>query len=699
MATQRSVVFLCLNMQDESPMQGRFGGTDDINHDDGLYTEPTDPIALDIPDEELVKTIDKRIKDSRTFYEEEYDLYERRKKNEKYVFGRQIPDMEKEKLLKDYESRYQDNVLYEIEATIKPLAMSRLPDLIVTPGNNSEESKVIADEISKVIDTELKSRENRYVLGIAFKHLPVYFTGVIKCLWDPQIDDYRFEVIHPDMIDVDYTCPTKNADDMEFVAQIVPMTVEEIFMRFPDKKEEFILQLEKDGIRAGGDGEFKWSQLATSLKVREVWFTWYKKHEKKEWERIEGVLWKYKDVVFKKIKNPNFDYEGEKKYFTYDEVTGEKKEVEPDVLLGLSMIGVMPPNIQEEQVYHNYFRAPRKPFYFLGYDQWGKQPLDETSRIEQNLHNQKALDKRGKQIEETLDNRGHHIWSKESGLTPSDVENIDMNDPNEDVVVDGIPGNVHEFIPPERPTAQEFQDLAGTRDRMYGIAGASAVRGDIQSDVATSNQIGREADFTRADDLVEDTVNGAAEWMAGWALQMIKLRYTSAHFKEILGKAGEVVKMKLDRNKIEDGMVVMMKASGTDKLKAQNNAVEMAKLKLIDPKQFYVDMGLSDPEGRTESLMLFMSNPQMYMAKEILGLKTPQEIADWLATQPPMPMMPQMGQPPNPMMGGQPQPPMGMPPQPAMGQPPMPQGPTPENTAATPAMPPMGAPAGSPRGI
>lgn len=677
-------------------MEGRFNDINDPEQLDaeGLYTNPTDPISLTIEDDELAKVINKRIEASRSFYKENYDLYERRKKLEQYYFGRQIPDMEKEKLLKDYESRYQDNVLYEIEATIKPLAMSRLPDLIVTPGNDSEESKLMAQEISKAVDNQLKNRENRKVLGVAFKHLPVYFTGVIKVLWDPEIDDYRFEAIHPDLIDVDHTCPTNNSDDMQFVSQIVPLTVEEIFMRFPTKKEEFVKEIGKDGIKADGQGEFTWKQLATVIKIREVWFTWYKKHENKEWERIEGVLWKYKDVILKKMKNPNFDYEGEVQYFSYND-DGDKIEVNPQDLMELSMAGIVPDGVEQEKIFHNYFKVPRKPFYFLGYDQWNKQPYDETSRIEQNILNQKSLDKRGKQIEETLDNRGHHIWSKESGIKPSDIENIDMNDPDEDVVVDGVPSMVHEFIPPERPTAQEFQELQSTRDRMYGIAGASAVRGDIQSDVATSNQIGREADFTRADDLVEDTINAASEWMASYSLQMIKLRYTEDHFRDILGEAGTIVRLKLNRNKVSQGMLVVMKASGTDKLKAQNNAMDMAKLKLIDPLTFFEDMGLSDPEGRTEKLTLFMTNPPMYQAKYILGLQTPEEIAAYLSTQPQMPPNPMMAPPPDPMMGGQPQPPMGQPPQPQMA--PQPQAPTAENTSAIPVAPPTTPPAGSPR--
>ncbi|HEU5488531.1 MAG TPA: hypothetical protein VFV16_06885, partial [Candidatus Nitrosotalea sp.] len=224
---------------------------------EGLFTQPLDPLALDIDDLELSKNVDQNIEDSHEFYDEQYDLYDRRKKNEVHYFGRQILQKEKEKLLKNYESKYMDNVLYEIEATIKPLAMSRLPDLMVLPGNDNEQSVLTAQEISKVIDTEIKERQNRRVLGLAFKHLPVYFTGIIKVRWNPEIDDYVFECIHPDLVEVDHTSPTNNADDMRFVSQIVPLTVEEIIMRFPDKKDAFFEQLKLDGLMIGDSPSWK----------------------------------------------------------------------------------------------------------------------------------------------------------------------------------------------------------------------------------------------------------------------------------------------------------------------------------------------------------------------------------------------------------------------------------------------------------
>lgn len=691
--------------QDTAPMQGNYHDPrpEKALDQEGQLTAPLDPLALDIDDDELARIVDKRIDDSRHYYETHYNLYDRREKNEQYYLGKQLLDSEKAKLLKQYESRYQDNVLYEIQATMKPLAMSRLPDLIVTPGNESEEATLMAQEISKAVDTDIKRRDNRRVLGIAFKHLPVYFTGIIKVRWDSELDDYLFEVIHPDYIDFDHTATSNNADDMQFVSQIIPMTVEEVLMKFPEKEEEFLQECKATGLYK--DDKPDWKALATTVKVREVWFTWYKKHSEHEYERVEGVLWKYKKVILKKMKNPNFDYEGDERFFIPDPTNPEKKRdanIDDAVRLAL---GIQVP-IQSEQVYYNYFDRPRKPFYFMGYDQWGKQPLDETSWLEQNIENQEQHDKRGRQIEETLDNRGHHVFSKESGLTGSDIQNLDMADPDSDILVDGDVNAVHKFIDPERPTPQEFQDLEATRNRMYAISGSQATRGQIQTDVATSNQIARESDFTRADDVVEDTINAAAEWMAQWSLQFIKLRYTKDHFRRILGDAGDVVFQKLNRNMIDDGMIVMIKASGTDKLKAQNNAMDMAKMQMVDPFTFFNDMGLSDPEGRTKKLMLLKTNPQQYMAEVVLGLTTPQAIAEYLSQNPGQnpgvsgmeqsPLQPQMQQ-------GMPQPnPMAqLPPNGVQQAQPQRQSmnPTPQNTGQVPAMPPQNAPNGSVRNL
>lgn len=674
--------------------------------EDGIKTQQ-DPIALSIPDDELIKNVTKWIKDSKKFWENKYNLQSRRKKMENALFGRQITESEKANELKKYETRYSNNATYEIEATLKPVAMSKLPDMIISPGNDTPESKESAENVSKAINDDLKKRENRRVLGMGFKHLPVYFTGIIKAVWNPELGDhgdYEFVSVHPDNVIIDMSAISNQTQDMKVIPELLTLTVQDLIMRFPEKKEALFKKLKTDGLALGEDG-FTWKDLASEVKIWEVWFTWYKRQDTGEealtpddvasskWERIEGVLWKYGDgddgLILKKMKNPNFDYEGQVKYFTYQDPSNEnsKQEVPVESMIDAAMMGAEIPNIQAEQVYFNYFKAPQKPYFFFGYDQWGKVAIDETSRIEQNLYNQNNLNSLGKQIWDTMKTRVKHIWSTDSGMKADDVQQMDLEDPKLDALVDGNINDVHKAIQPERPDQAQFQALTMAKQDMFGLAGATALTGTLQSDVATSNQIAREENFTRADDLVEDTINAASEWMSQWALQFIKLRYTEEHWRKLLGAKGQFTFLKLKRDLVEDGQEVMIKSSGTDKLKAQRNAMDAAKLgaPFVNPLDFFQDMEYSDPEGRTDRGMQFAIDPQGYYVKYGMGLKTVEEQAGALGQLSAV----QQAQAGAPQQGAQP---------PAGGSTPQPMSPSPQDTTAMPTQQPA-FPTGSPRGI
>ena len=645
-----------------------------IQADDGIVEEH-DPLALEIEDKELVKVLSKRIETSKKFFNDVYELDSRREKNEIYLFGRQIAKNEKLNKYRPYEAKYLDNAIYEIEASIKPVAVGKLPDMIVIPGNDDPGSQSTADNLSLIIDDDLKKKENRRVLSLAFKHVPVYFVGIIKVRWNPEkgeYGDYEFDVRNPQNIVVDEQCATNNADDMKFIAEAMKLTVQEVIMRFPNKEEEFRKELVKDGVISGKDGD-EWKNMATTIKIWEVWFTWYDKKSDQKYERIEGVLWKYGDLILKKMKNPNFDYEGEEKYFTYD-IPGDKqtrKEVTTEAMANLALQGVLPPNMQKDVVFRNYFDMPHKPYFFMAYDQWGKIVYDETSRIEQNIRNQENLDMIGKRVIEKLKNNGKHVISKESGMTGKDMERTDFNNPDQDLLVDGDTRRVHTFIDPLMPTQQEFAELKLSRERMFSLAGATNLNGIMQSDVATTNQIARETNFTRVDDLTEETINNASEWMCQWAMQMIKLRYTEEHMRKILGAKGTITFVRLKSDMIEDGMEIKIKSSATDKVKNQNNAMLMAKMGMIDPLQFCKDMGLSNPEGRAEQMMMFKMDPEGYFVKYIMK-KSPEKLAGAMVNQQTLPQVQNQPQPQEPTPAGGP------------------QLPSPQNTAQAPIQPPTG---------
>lgn len=637
--------------------------TNTINQlpEDRLVME-ADPFALEIEDKILARITDRRLKQSSTWYENEKKLTERRKKNEDYLFGRQINERD----FKKYNARYIDNLIYEAEATIKPIALSRLPDLLVKQGTDKPESKQTAQELTEILNSDLRKRENRRALALAFKHIPVDFVGIIKARWDPEKGkngDYVFEFVDPKTVVMDHTCTSNDPAEMDYIAQSVEKSVKEVCMLFPDKEEELYLRL-----NIAADDSFKEEKMASKITIWEVWFTWYEK-KNGEYVRIEGVLWKFKDLILKKMKNPYWDWKGQTNYFTYDEM-GNKSEVPTEDMQQAALLGVPIPGMDEEEIYHNYFEMPQKPYIVLGYDQWGTMPLDETSRIEQVIRLQENVNKRGKQITEIADrSKGKHVFSTASGLDKEDVENMDMGDPDQDVVVNGPVNQVHAYIPGEQPSQALFQDQDINRERIFQKMGVnSTTRGEVATDTATTAQIAREADYGRIDDLVEDTINYAAEKMANWAMQFIKVFYTEDHFKRVLGKNGEVTFLKISRDMIDDGMEVIVYASGVDKVMRKREAYELAKMKLIDPLSFYEKIDMPNPVDMTEKLMLFSTSPQEYMAKYVMGLENTGQMAAALNGQP---AMPQQG---SPLQSAQPPSPEQIQP-PQVGASPIPQAP------------------------
>jgi len=600
-----------------------------------------DPLKLDIDDKSFVSVMDDLIAKSKEYFKS-INLPERRKRNEEYFLGRLVDNAEKNKEFKKYNARYQDNLIFEAEGTLKAVAVSRVPDMIVKPGNDSEESRIVAEELSKVLNNRFKKRKIRNALGTAYIHRPIYFTGILKARWDSKLGksgDYTFDVIHPNNIDIDYTATSE--DDLNWICHTYEMMVKEVLMKWPDKKEALFNELKWDQ-----NVEQSEKRLATKIKINEIWFTWYKK-ENDKWVQLEGVAWKYKNVVFDKIKHPYWDWEGETNYFTYDVETKGKKPLSEEEVRN-SMIYGEPLNVMSERVYHNHFDRPRKPFKFMTHEGIKTMVYDETSRIEQSLWLQDNVNIRGKQITELANTaKGKNVFSTESGLTAEDVAQIDMADPNSDILISGDLSQVHTFIPGTQPTAALFQEQEQNRQRVFTKMGTNAaLRGLRQGeDTATQTQIFKESDYTRIDDEVEDTINACAEWMADWSMQFMKLFYTEEHLEKLVGKNGKMVFTKITRDLIEDGMEVEVSASSVDKLRRKSEAFQLVGMAMIDPVTFFRDIEASDPEGRAKALMMFQTQPQMYFQEYIEG-KTVEELTQEL------PQMPVEGTPVSPEAQG-----------------------------------------------
>jgi hypothetical protein len=154
------------------------------------------------------------------------------------------------------------------------------------------------------------------------------------------------------------------------------------------------------------------------------------------------------------------------------------------------------------------------------------------------------------------------------------------------------------------------------------------------TDTATQTQLYKESDYTVIDDEVEDTINHAAEQMADWAMQFMKLFYTEKHLVQLKGKDGSTIFQNIDRDLIEDGQIVEVSASAVDKMKRKREAFELANIGMTDPLTFFRDIEATDPEGRVEKLMMFQAQPMQYFQQFVKGIQGTEGMVQQLQQQP-----------------------------------------------------------------
>jgi len=576
-------------------------------------------LTLDVDDKLLVEFIDAYEQKAKGYFEsDDIKLTQRRKRNRKYYFGKQLEDRDDIKLYGG-QKKVLDNVIKEGEDNLRPLVLSRLPDIVITAGTKNDKNKQkTADAITKSAEAVLTPRKLKKILTRAFRDHPLDYTAVVKYRWEPNQGsrgDVVFENILAKNVIVDSTATENDQEKMKIIIHYVEKSLKEWIMLFPKKEEILKKYAEKKG-HYDSDKEEK--SLAYNIKLAEVWFDWSEKAEEfdpenPEYKFLSGLLWKLGSDILDKRKNPNWDWEGEEKLFY------NNQPVPDEMIPQIAMLGNNLPGLETKKVFRNFFGKPRKPFIFAGFEQYGEMAYDATSRIEENLPMQDNYDYRLIQITRMIDgSQGKHVFSTLSGLKKETVREMDLDDPNEDIVVDGDLRQVHTYLQKEQPSREMYGDLVRNRDRiMEKLHLSGAVRGEIESDTATTNQIARESSFSSADELADATVVDITIQMVEATVHMMKLRYTEEHFEALLGKIGEESLDRLAYDMIEDGMEVQVTASGTDKLKRERQAKEEAALGFIDPLSFFKDTGRIDAEDRAEKLFLFQTQPELYYKKYV----------------------------------------------------------------------------------
>lgn len=541
---------------------------------------PGEGVSLPIDDNDLVSIIDKRIRDDEMFYRSVLKLDKRTKDMEDFYLGKQFDESQ----FAIWQVPYKDNIIWQDLEHRIATAAGRMPDIIVTPAEDSPEKKEKARTFEKILDIKVKNDVTKRLVKDGLRNLHISLRAAIKVRWDKNRGpngDFVFELVRPHRVGVEHTSTIPHdgftSDNMELIYEWIEEPVGLILSKFPDKKDALFQAL---GIVRGTT-----RQMASKIKYLECWFTWYDK----EGKVYEGVCWKYRTLILRKQKNPFFDWDG---YEVASQETSEDGTPKVDT------------------VYRNHFDRPRKPYIWFSYTNLGRSPYDDTSAVEQAIPLQRIVNKRGRQITEISDRAVPKLAFSGRYITKEQARRV-TNDPDEHIWVEQAEDvrQAVQHIPANNPSPILFNDLVSNRnqiDSKFSTHGTS--RGEVRSqESGISKQITREGDLVTSDDIVAIVVERVIYEMANWATQIMKINYDKPHFIKDAGREGEGVFEEITQDSIDDGIAVNVKASSVDKQTRRADALELAGRKGTDPFSMYEDLDHSNPKERTKRLVTFLS--------------------------------------------------------------------------------------------
>lgn len=531
-----------------------------------LQGEVLDELSLDIKDDELASLIDRRIESARKDNEE---LERVRSENENYWLGRQI-DRRK---LRNFQSRIVENVIFQSVETIVPIITSKPPEPVVQAAQNTPESEELARQTQKVLLAMYEEEKMKGKFQMISRHLLLFRLGILKYKYDPETDEIVTEYVRPQNVILE-----KHGD---FVAEFLDEPISEILEKFPEKTEEIIKVF---GLKAqkGKDGTYDPTTLdskalATKIKYIEFWTDEY-------------VCWKYKNLIFKKLKNPNFDYRGVER-----PVTNENGET-----------------VSTELYFYNFFDKPKKPYVFYNCFNLGKSIWDDTSLVEQGIPLQDTINKRQRQIDDNASDNGVLIGSGDY-VTKEELAKY-TGDPQDKLWVEhGNPNEGITRLVPKQMPAFVGDSLVSLKNSVDNVLGThSTTRGERQGrETLGGRQLLKEADYGRIDLIVRGLEEVANELYKAW-VHMIKVYYTQEHYARILGKDGATQVITYSRDHVEDGFEISVKEGSTlpaDKISLRQEAIDLAGLKQIDPITLFERLEWPNPVESAKRLFLWTTDP------------------------------------------------------------------------------------------
>lgn len=538
-----------MNPNDNYTRYDKDSTVDDLDNEQGL-AEQEETFALDLPDTDITDILDKRINNARTFWNNtaSFNLKNRRERNNRFVTGDQWHDV-------GYVGNipYVQNEIFTAEQVISAYATAQIPDVEVMPAKDSPESRRLAENVATMLKYHSECYDFQTILCNVVLSMLNNYIGLIELEFDPNAGvngDIVPAYLDPSNSIVDKRA--KQGQNPGFFSTTLQNTAEELIAKFPNQKQKI-----SDKVMG---------KLQSTITWRKVWITAYIKGKP-----VEGFVGYFEEIVLTKNKTPHWIYE---------------EDVE----------GVT-----------NYLNTPQKPVVPFNYINDGTHWIDRYGPIDQTIPLQVMINKIGRQIQKGVAHSSPVLIFNKKALPKPAADRV-QGEPWEKILVDAKDVRMaYGVIQADQIPAfvvNEIERLASSLHEIFGTP--PQMRGESnRSQTATQDLMARNQAQGRQDLLVRAIDRGLDKYFK-LLLHMMKVYYTEDHFAAILGEDGRYTSVMLNRNDIEDGIQIKVKAGSTipmDKGRLEQIALELAKMGKISLLSLYEFLGVPNPGKHVERVI------------------------------------------------------------------------------------------------
>lgn len=528
--------------------------------------------------------------------------------------------------------RVQANRIFvNMEAVINSL-IANPPGINILPARDGTAAQDFARKLESYFRKKYNDRNIKETMRMGLRNLYFGRLLVIKAFWNPQINDFDFRSINPNM--VRFGKYARKEQDSEFVIEEIEDNLCAVIERFPAKKAEL---MKKFGISSENDLYIK----NPDVKYKEAWIQDY-------------VICKLEDIILSCIKNPYWDWDGmlvteeeeveigrlegdaRRDYMLNIKTSQESRKVEmmPPVMPKKGMLermrsavkSVFSPSDEEpdngateeepetpayKPYLFNYFDSPRKPYIVATIFNNENTPIGRTDMITLSAELQRGIDKRKMDIDENCELANGVLKVDASVMGKSDAQRIRFETKGiiwGKGVKDGVTRETGQALP-----QMVFDDMIDSRSEIDNImAATSAFRGEREGQETKAGRLALiQQSYLRLNELVQ-VVDFVSKEIFDWGMQLSKTRYTEYHYAKWMGKEGAREVIELIQDDFETGSEVTIIAGKTlpvdDEFKFEQAQNDVAN-GYISPPDYLEIAQYDNSKELAKNAVLYAQNP------------------------------------------------------------------------------------------